>query len=64
MEQRAAGGDDELLRAGTEPLEQVERVIEVVDPDVPAVDDPGEQPLVARPSCSATNSTLWRPPCS
>src|SRR5204863_3912170 len=46
MEKRAAGRDHELLSARAEALERFERVLQVVDPDVAAVDDAGEEPLI------------------
>src|SRR5262245_18222384 len=48
MKQGAAGRDDEMARAALEPLQRVERMLEVVDPDVPAVADAGEEPLIAQ----------------
>ena len=46
VQQRARGGDHQLGAAVAQAAEQVEAVLELVDPDVAAVDDPGEQPLV------------------
>ena len=50
VQERARGRDDELGAAVAQAAEQVEAVLEVVDPDVAAVDDPGEQPLVLEPA--------------
>ena len=47
VEQRAARGDNELPGPALHSIERVERMLEVIDPDVPAVDDSGEEPLLA-----------------
>ena len=49
VKQRAAGRDDQLSGAALQALQGVERVLEMVDPDVPPVDDAGEEPLVVEP---------------
>jgi hypothetical protein len=45
VQQRARGGDHQLGAAVPQAAQQVEAVLELVDPDVATADDPGEQPL-------------------